>query len=362
MSDHSHTHQPNLESPTEIAQYDTSNMLGSLDELHLQVLDAWEKTKNIDFTPTAELKNITIVGMGGSGLGGHVIQTALKDRLTLPLTVINDYTVPGYVNEHSLVLLSSYSGNTEEVLAAAEDAQARGAQIMAIAAGGTLLKLAEEHNWAHYKIVPTHNPCNQPRMAIGYSVFGTIGLLQDTGLFELTDAEVAEVAATIEGTQARVQVPVPTDDNPAKALAYLQIDRFPVFIGAEFMAGGVHVATNQHNENAKIFASYHVIPEVNHHGLEALSYPPGIASSHVVILVQSELYHSRTQRRVELTQDVFESKDIETHQVVLRGPSKLAQTFEAITIFGYAGLYLAVLEGIDPAPIPNVENFKKALD
>lgn len=351
-----------LDSRPEIAKFDQANVLGSIEALADQVRHAWESVQGLSFTPKSEIRHVVIAGMGGSGLGADVIKTLYKDTLTVPFDFTHDYTLPGYVNEHSLVVLASYSGTTEEILAAAEEAQAKNAQIMVIAAGGNLVKLAQEKGYTAYVIDPQHNPSNQPRMAIGYAVFGTLGLLSKAGVISMTDQEVTEVVDAIIHTSERCQVEVMGDKNIAKTLAFLMIDRRPVLFGAEFMEGSLHVSTNQFNENAKIFMDYKVIPEINHHLLEGLKYPLSNTSTHLFVFVNSDLYHERNQKRMALTQQaVDELYEIDTTSLKLEMTSKLTQVFESITILAYANFYLAMLEGINPAPIPTVDWFKDKL-
>lgn len=350
-----------LESREEIAKIDLENMLSSIEELGNQITHAWEDISGISYTPTTEIQNVVIAGMGGSGLGADVIKHLYKLELSVPLDYVHDYTLPNYVSEHSLVLLASYSGTTEEILACAQDARERNAQIMVVAAGGDLEQLAQEHNYPYYKINPKFNPSNQPRMAIGYAVFGTIGLLSKAGIIDLTQEQIHAVKATIQKQIEACKVEVSGESNPAKALAYLMVDRRPVIVVSDFLEGAAHVSTNQHNENAKAFVDYKVVPEIDHHLLEGLKYPKSNASTHVFLFVKSMLYHPKNILRMQLTQKIVESNDIETLAVPLQAQTKIEQVFEMITLFGFAGFYLAMLQGINPSPIPFVEEFKKDL-
>lgn len=350
-----------LDSREKIAQLDLQNMMGSLEELDDQVKHAWEDCKKISFTSTAPIQNIVVAGMGGSGLGADVIKHLFKSELTVPFDFVHDYTLPEYISKNTLVILASYSGTTEEPLACALQAQAAQAQIMVIAAGGKLEEIALENDYTYYKINPLFNPSNQPRMAIGYAVFGMISLLAKTGLLSLTDEHIESVVLTINKQIEQCKVEIRTEENPAKALAFLMIDRRPVFVASDFLEGAVHVSTNQHNENAKAFADYKVVPEINHHLLEGLAYPKSNASTHLFIFIQSMLYHPMNIIRVNLTQKIVEDNGIETFAVPLQSKSKIEQTFELITLLGFAGFYLAMLEGIDPSPIPFVDSFKVEL-
>lgn len=350
-----------LESRDEIAKLDVENMMGSIEELGNQVKHAWEDLQSIEFKASAEIRNVVIAGMGGSGLGADVLKHLFKDKLEVPFDYVHDYTLPGYVNEHTLVVLASYSGTTEEILSCAEQAQEQQAQIMVLAAGGELEALALENGFTYYKINPKYNPSNQPRMAIGYAVFGTIGLLSKAGIISVTHQEIEAVVATIEKQIEACKVSVVGEENPAKALAYVMIDRRPVFVASDFLEGAVHVSTNQHNENAKAFVDYKIVPEMDHHLLEGLKYPKSNATNHVFIFIQSMLYHPKNIIRVQLTQKIIEANEIDTIVLPLKAQTKIEQVFELLTLLGFAGFYLAMLEGINPSPIPFVEDFKKDL-
>ncbi|PIR61668.1 MAG: hypothetical protein COU66_02575 [Candidatus Pacebacteria bacterium CG10_big_fil_rev_8_21_14_0_10_44_11] len=350
-----------LDSREAIAILDKSNMLGSVESLHKQLSHAWEATEKIEFAPSAKITQVVVAGMGGSALGADVIKSLYKTELDVSFDIVRDYSLPAYVSENTLVILASYSGTTEEIVACAQEAIDKKAQIMVIAAGGTLIELAEKHHWAHYQIDPTYNPSAQPRMAIGYAVFGMICLLGKAGILSLTKAEVDQVAGVIQTTVEASGVEVPQESNPAKLLAYAMYDKRPIFVIAGFLEGAGHVVANQCNENAKAYADYKVIPELNHHLMEGLRFPSSNKSTHVFVLINSALYHPRCQVRMKLTQTIIEANHIETMKLELQAPTKLAQVFETIALVGFAGFYLSMIEGIDPSPIPFVDTFKDEL-
>lgn len=350
-----------LDSREAIAKLDISNMLGSVEALHKQLTHAWEDTQNLQFTATQPIENIVLAGMGGSALGADVIKHLYKDALTVPFDIIREYTLPKYVGPETLVILASYSGTTEEVLSAAKEAIEKKAQIMVIASGGNLIDMAKEHGWTYYQIVPTHNPSGQPRMAIGYAVFGTICLLGKAGLLSLTKEEVDRVSATIKSTVDASGVTVAQDANPAKLLAYTIYEKRPIYCVAGFLEGAGHVVANQTNENAKAYADYKVIPELNHHLMEGLRFPASNKDTHVFVFFNSPLYNVRNQARMKLTQQIVEDNGIETMLINLKSETKLEQVFEIIALVGFASFYLSMLEGIDPSPIPFVDKFKDEL-
>lgn len=350
-----------LDSREAIAALDKSNMLGSVEALHKQLPQAWEETQALSFTPSAKIEQVVLAGMGGSALGADVIKTLYKSQLKVPFDIVRDYSLPAYVGPQTLVILASYSGTTEEVLSAAQEAVNKKTQVMVIAAGGTLIDLAKQHGWTYYQINPKHNPSGQPRMAIGYAVFGTICLLSKAGLLSLSKEEVDQVSSIIKATVEASTVEVAQDNNPAKLLAYTIFGKRPIYVVAEFLEGAGHVVCNQTNENAKAYADYKVIPELNHHLMEGLRFPASNSDSHVFVFINSSMYHKRTQARMKLTQQIVEDNHIETMALDLHSQTKLEQVFETIALVGFAGFYLSMLEGIDPSPIPFVDKFKDEL-
>jgi glucose/mannose-6-phosphate isomerase len=349
-----------LDNIEKIRKLDKSNVLGSIDALADQARHAWEDASQVS-VDINNIKNIVIAGMGGSGIGPDIIKHLFKDKLEVPLEVIHSYNLPNYANHETLVVLSSYSGNTEEVLSCAKQAEEKKCQVLAICAGGELAKLAKEKNIAHYLIDPKHNPSNQPRMAIGYSVFGILGLLNQAKLINVSEDEINDVISEIINISEKCHAKTKQEDNQAKLLAFEALQRRPILVASEFLQGAVHASVNQLNENAKVFADFKVVPEINHHLLEGLKFPDSNQDSHLFIFINSNLYLKRNQKRIKLTQQVVEQNNIETLVINLEASSKLTQIFELITLMAYTGLYLAALEGIDPSPITFVDWFKKEL-
>jgi glucose/mannose-6-phosphate isomerase len=346
---------------TTIQQLDKQNVLGSIEALADQVRQAWEETKNLDLKLSAKINNVVVAGMGGSGLGASVVKHLFKDQLTIPFEVVNSYSLPAYVNQNSLVILSSYSGNTEEILSCAEQAQAQQAQLVIITSGGQLAELAATNHYSIYLIKPDHNPSQQPRMAIGYNVIGLMGLLNQAKLIAMNSTEIENIVEAILTTSHKCRVELETDNNPAKALTFSLVDRRPNLVAAEFLTGAVHVSANQFNENAKTFASYHQIPEVDHHLLESLRLPMSNKLDNIFVFFNSDLYRERNQKRFALTQEAIDRQDIQTIAINLISDTKLAQVFELITLMAYTNFYLAMIHGIDPSKIPTVDWFKQEL-
>ena len=350
-----------LKNKEEIDKVDQANVYGSIEVLTDQIHQAWEETQQIEFEPNTDIKNVVVAGMGGSGLGADVVKHLFKEQLKVPLEVVNSYSLPGYVDQHSLVILSSYSGNTEEVLNCAAQAKDQRAQRMVITSGGQLVDIAQQQDLTVYQINAQHNPSQQPRMAIGYAIFGLMGLLNQAGIITLTKNHLEEASKAILATSEDCRLEADAQTNPAKSLAFSCVDRRPILVTSEFLNGAAHVSTNQFNENAKTFADYKVIPEINHHLLEALQHPTSNKLDHYFICFYSQLYHQRNQQRMSLTQKAVNRTGIENLAIHLQAQTKMGQVFEMITLMAYTNFYLAMLYQIDPSLIPMVDWFKSQL-
>lgn len=350
-----------LDSRDEIKKLDKENVLGSIEQLPEQIEQVWaERDKITVDAPYQDLRNIVVSGMGGSSLGAHVIKTLYKDELKYPLELVRDYTLPVFVDEHTLVVLSSYSGTTEETVMTAEEVTKRGAKLAIITAGGTLHEIAQREHCPEYLINPKHNPSNQPRMAIGYSVFAMLALFTKLGLITVSDDDVANVLKLLRAN-AKGLDPDSTDQNTAKFLAYGSVDKQIMLLSAEHLEGAVHVFNNQINENAKNFTVQHVIPEMNHHALEGLQFPKHLQHDNVVLAFFSALYHPRTQKRFPLTLDIIEQHGMHSETIHAIASTKIEQVWEVIQLGAYVSFYLAMLNGVNPGPVDQVEHFKERL-
>lgn len=348
-----------LDSREQIATLDKANLLASVEALPDQILDALEQTK--DFTvPDAykSVKNVVVSGMGGSALGSHIIKGLFKTELKVPFEVVSHYSLPGYVNTDTLVLLSSYSGTTEETLASAADAKARGAKIMVITGGKPLADMAKTNNWPIYQIKATYNPSNQPRLAIGYAIAGQLVMFAKASILPDQSVGLAKTAANLKVMLGHL-APEAKENNTAKLLAYAAFEKHIIFSAAEHLVGAAHVFNNQINENSKAMTSEWHLPEFNHHYMEALSFPKANQETTIFFLFNSYLYYERVGKRFPITQQLIESKGYETQMIQATAPSKLEQVFEIIQLGEFVAAYLPLLYRIeDPGPVPNVDWFK----
>lgn len=352
-----------LDSREEIGKIDPNFGLQSLEEMGSQIKQVWDETRDLNFPEDyKQVQNIVVAGMGGSAYGTHVLVTLFKEELKVPVFSIPDYKLPAWVNEHTLVVLSSYSGTTEETLSAAEDAKAKHAKITGLTSGGKLKEFLAAGKYPCYIFDPKFNPSKQPRFAIGYSIFGQMALLARAGFLSLEEADFNEVLTVIAKAQLRLSADVVTDKNESKLLAFELAARIPIVTVAEHLEGMAHVTANFFNETAKTYSEYRVIPELNHHLMEGLAFPKSNEANLLFLLVHSDLYAKSNEKRMKLTAEVIEKNHCEFREVHLSATTKIGQVFEWLVLGVYAAYYLAIINAQDPVAIPWVNWFKTELN
>lgn len=354
----------NLDDITQIKLLDKKNALDSIVQLPSQCRQAWMESYSIKFPRDFKnVANIVISGMGGSSYGVRIVKSLYDgtEITKVPLELANNYWLPGYVNDKTLVILSSYSGNTEETVSCAAQAKKRGAKIAGITTGGKLGDFLKANNYPAYIFNPIHNPSAQPRIGVGYMVMGLIGILAKLDKIPVAVPEPEKIAVFLERQSAALAENASTSSNPAKNMAIKLKDKIPVIIVSDFLEGTAYTIRNPFHETAKQFALYFSIPELNHHLLEGLSFPKAAKEMFYFIFCQSNIYDPRNLKRMKLTEDVVKQNNIPYEIITLKGYSALSQVFELIQWGAWVTFYLAVLHDLDPSEIPWVDYFKKEL-
>lgn len=346
-----------------IKKLDSSNILGSIELLPKQIEQAWQEVGKIEIPEEyKQVNKVVINGMGGSGLGAHIIQSVYFKKLKVPFGNIHSYSLPGMVDKDTLYILSSYSGNTEEPLATIELANKKGAKSLGISAGGKLGELIKKNKIPGYLFKPRYNICGQPRMGIGYSVTGLLGLLKKCDLIKINDSQIHSLLDFLKNIKKQFDINALSHENLVKQAAKQLNQTIPLVIAAEFLTGNAHTLANQINENAKNFSNYFIISELNHHLLEGLSFPKTNSKNLQFLFFESNLYHQRNQDRIKITQDVLSKNKINYLSYQLQGQSELEQSFEMLLFGSYLSFYLAILNNVNPADIPWVDYFKAQLE
>ncbi|OGH92490.1 MAG: hypothetical protein A2534_04120 [Candidatus Magasanikbacteria bacterium RIFOXYD2_FULL_39_9] len=351
-----------LDNREKIRQLDSKNMLGSIELLGSQVEEVLAQAKKVKVPSSyKKVNNLVVLGMGGSALGAHLIKSIFFKSLKIPVEIINGYETSGFVNEKSLVIASSYSGSTEEVVNAAADAKKRKAKVLVICSGGKLADWAKKNKVPALIFTTNNNPCGSPRMGLGYSIFGQIALLANVGVLKLSSTEIKNSLQTIAKYNALFGVDNLEAKNPAKQLSTSLFGKSVWYAASEHLSGNAHIAANQMNENAKRFAGYFVMPELNHHLMEGMLYPENNKNNIKMVLLESGLYDLRVQKRYEITKKILDKNGIEHDSYLVQEKTKLLQACEALILGSYVSFYSAMLQGIDPTAIPFVDFFKAEL-
>lgn len=348
-----------LDNFQKIKDIDKQNVYSSIESLADQCLDAWNNVEKIKIPENyRNFKNIIVSGMGGSSLGAHLIQSLFEDKLCVPLVLLRDYHLPAFANKESLIILSSYSGTTEETINCAREAIKKHLRCFVISTGGELGEIAQKNNFPFYKINPVLNPSNQPRMAIGYSVFGQIAVTSRLGLIATKKDEVVKMTKFIKTLCKQYSLFIPLKKNPAKKLANKLKDKIINLVSAQHLQGALHVFNNQLNENSKNFSNFFYIPELNHHLMEGLKNPESLKNVGFFVFIESDLYAERIKKRFKITQEVVKRNGLPFFTQKLVSKTPLTQCLELITFGAFVNFYLAILYGNNPAPIPWVDFFK----
>jgi glucose/mannose-6-phosphate isomerase len=342
----------------DLARLDTWDMHRRTQELPQQCRDAWQAVQSLPLPADyAAVDRVAIAGMGGSAIGGDLARAIVGREARLPISVLRDYDVPGWVDSRTLFIASSYSGNTEETLSAFAQASQRGAKIVAVTTGGKLQAAAEETG------VPTFvfSYRSAPRAALGYSLMAILGVFYKVGLIADMTTDIAETVEVLEKLKGEIDVGVPMAVNPAKRMAINLHGKLPVVYGAGLLADVARRWKTQINENTKGWAFFEVLPELDHNALEGYRFPAELAERVVVIMLTSTLDHPRVTLRQRLTGQILGRAGVPVQTVVGRGQSALAQVLSAVHFGDYVSLYLAFLYGVDPSPMPAVDFLKAEL-
>jgi len=351
-----------LDSIDEVKKLDSNYIYESIVLIPDQFKQSWYEVKDLEINEKYEnINNVVVSGMGGSALGGRVIDSLISDRIRVPVEVFTEYKLPNYVNEKSLIILSSYSGNTEETVTDLHQAVERNAKIFVISTGGKIGDYAKDKDLPFYKLNPIHNPSGQPRMGLGYSIASILSFLTR---YEFVPFAQDEIDYCIDFLAQMCELNALENEfmqNPAKKIAQELFNRIPILIASEHIVGAAHSFKNQLNETAKTFSNLFDVPELNHHLMEGLANPKKAKELLKFLFLESDLYSPNVIKRYPITQEVVEKNAIDFIKYRLLGKKKIEQTLEALLLGIFSSYYLAILYDQDPSVIPWVDYFKKEL-
>lgn len=311
-----------------------------------QITEAINIGQEIKFTSSSNsINKILCCGLGGSGIGGVIISQLLKDELKVPFVCVNDYNVPAFVDNNTLIIASSYSGNTEETIAAVEEGMLKGAEICVITSGGRLAEMAQNKSWNH-AIVPSGE---QPRAMLIYSLIQQLYMLHLYGL--CSDKHIKNLGATkVLITQNESEI-----KEEAKSIAQKLSGYIPI-IYADSAFGGLATRVKQQlNENSKELCWDHVLPEMTHNELVGWA---GGQQNMAPLYLATDYDHPRTTHRWNISKQIIGKYTSNINEIHAKGSSKIEQLIYLIHLTDWVSLMLADIKGVDPVEVEVISYLK----
>jgi glucose/mannose-6-phosphate isomerase len=304
-----------------------------------------------------EITKVVVAGMGGSALAALLAKAWLKEELNVPFEVVRAYDLPEYVDYNTLVVVSSYSGNTEETLSCLDDARQRNAQVAIISAGGVLAEKAEEYGIAQV-LLPASL---QPRMAVIYNLRALTALL---GHFQLVSFDyfdqIKSTADWLKEQSSGWMADVTVDKNYAKQLALMAVGKTPVFYSGSLMAPVAYKWKISWNENAKNLAFWNEYPEFNHNEFMGWTSHP-VEKPFAIFDLVSNFEHPQILKRFEISDRLLSGRRPKANVVTLVGDTPITQMLWGNILADFVSIYVAILNGVDPTPVALIEKLKSEL-
>jgi len=334
-------------------KHDSNNQFRVLVDSYQQIENAWKAKIILNEDTSNGIKNIIVAGMGGSAISADLLSGFLTDELALPISSCRDYSLPKYADENSLVIISSYSGNTEETISCFKDAASRGCKIIAVSTGGEIKRLAGEHNITWISLQEGF----QPRFALGASFFTMLKVLQSLNVIPAQD----EVVNEIKSLWKQKGIDFATDDNLAITTAEKLIGFIPlIYSSSKFEAVGYRFKS-QFNENSKLHAFNSVIPELNHNeiiGWETFSEKQFNAK---LIAILDDDYHPQIKKRFDITRELAQRSKVEIITLSSSEKNIKVRIMDLIYLGDWITYYLSILRGFDPSEIDYIMELKQSL-
>lgn len=344
-----------------ISAGDPQGFLRSVEEFPEQIRDARRRAAGLEALPDPDdINGVVVLGMGGSGISGDAVRAVLGPSFNLPIATLKGYELPGWVSKNTLVFAMSYSGNTEETLATFEEAGARRwARIVIVTTGGDLAK------WGNQFEIPTIEvpPGLQPRAAFGYLTIPILLTLERMGLASGIGEQVDEALDLLTRRSAAWGREVATEGNDAKRLARRMVGKVPIVYGSEGIAEvAAYRWKCQLNECAKVPAWWHTFPELNHNEVVGWNRLKDLtAGSFAMLVLRHSGEHPRIRKRIEVTLPAIRGNVAVAEEVWAEGSSPLARLFDLVYFGDFVATYLALAQGVDPAPVDVIGVLKDKL-
>lgn len=348
-----------LDIENEYQSIDKSNLLQNLLDFPDQLDTAYNDIKKLTIPSNyIQINKIILLGTGGFGVGVEMMIDLVKEETRIPIELCNDYQIPNWVDEKSLVICSSYSGETEEIVYAFERAAERGSKIIGITTGGKIASICRKYKAPYYEI----NYGSEPRMALGYCLGALVGIFNKLKIYETRDSDFENSIKSLDRLVEKISSRVDTTNNFAKQLAIKIYGKTPIFIGSQILNSVAKRAKQQINENAKSIAYFEQLPEMSHGAIAGIDFPANINQNIIIILLQSIYDYSRNKLRYQIIQTIFDKKNIPFESIIIQPTtSRLSELVGVVSYVDFVSYYLSLLYNIDPTPTETISYLNNKL-
>jgi len=345
-----------LNDPEEMRKVDLSDMLSFCVKAPYHYEKASQLAKNISIN-YPKPKTVLVAGMGGSAIGGELVKDWARDKIAVPIEICREYSLPAYADKSTLIVVVSYSGETEETLSVFLDAIKRRCMMFCISSGGALQEFAEKLSVPHL-LVPSKMA---PRASLPYLFMPLPILLEKIGLVSDVTSEISDTLKSLKLVSDTNSPEKPVDKNFAKKLAASISDTIPVVYGFEIYCAVAHRLKTQFNENSKVPAKWECFSELDHNEIVGWEAANELAKRFSVIFIRDDSESEAMRTRIDTTQELMCKKSLKTYEVKSIGKSRLAKMSSVICTGDFTSVYLAILRGIDPTPVKSIASLKEKL-
>jgi len=348
-----------LEEPHQIDEIDASHMIDTLYSFPEQIEKSLEIMQQASIPKLYNIQQIIFTGMGGSAISGDIIQTYLREKLSTPIIVNRSYDLPKWANKHTLVMVQSYSGNTEETLSSFKQAYQKSCPTISISSGGKLKEYCQKRESPFIEI-PSGYP---PRAATAYLLFCGLLSLRNSGILQNhIDSDITETINDLKEMRKNLHKDIPLSKNCAKNIASQINETIPQIYG---WGPYEHIAkrwATQLNENGKIIARYDVVPECNHNDIVGWAGNPDASKLFTCIIFRdAKLETVQLKARLDFMKHLLQEVSAGVIEVEAHEKSILAKMMYFMYLGDYLSFYVAIQRHIDPTPVTIITQLKEAL-
>jgi len=352
-----------LDAPSSIAAVDKHGMLEAIRSFPSYCMEALKLGLEADLEPLEKrirkISSLVFLGMGGSAIGGSLLKDWAYDKLKIPVEVCRSSAAPSFLNEETLTIAVSYSGNTYETLRSFREAVSRRSPTVTVSSGGKLAEESLRRGLVHLKVPGGL----QPRAALPYLMMTVGAVLERLGVFNGFRSEVEEAVRMLGRAGENMKPETVVEGNPAKKLAITLYGSLPAVYGFREYVSVAYRFKTQLNENSKVFCKHDVFPELNHNeivGLEKLQ--PFLSGKVHLVILRDGREPSEIKAMIEAFQEVVGRFGLQITEVYAEGENRLSRMLYLIHLADYVSFYLAILNGVDPTPISSIASLKRRLE